>query len=83
MGEKAFECADILKPLLKKYLIIGFSLVIAINITLCVAGFICVYYKLKKKVFHTYFMTRGALEKLYNVDITLDKSTGQMEIKKH
>lgn len=54
MGEKAFECADILKPLLKKYLIIGFSLVIAINITLCVAGFICVYYKLKKKVYpHT------------------------------
>ena len=54
MGEKAFECADILKPLLKKYLIIGFSLVIAINITLCVAGFICVYYKLKKKVYHTF-----------------------------
>ena len=44
MGEKAFECADILKPLLKKYLIIGFSLVIAINITINVAGFCCIYY---------------------------------------
>lgn len=83
MGEKAFECADILKPLLKKYLIIGFSLVIAINITINVAGFCCIYYKLKKKIYHTHFMTRGTLEKLHNVDITLDKCTGQMEIKKH
>ena len=83
MGEKAFECADILKPLLKKYLIIGLSLVIAINITLCVAGFFCIYYKLKNKIYHTHFMTRGALEKLYNVDITLDQGTGQMVIKKH
>lgn len=73
MAEKEFTCAD----KIRKYMVIGFSALILIN----TVGFFGVYFMLKKKVYHTYFMTRESLEKIHNVDIDLDTSVGHIVTK--
>lgn len=73
MEEKTFTCAD----RIIKYIIAATILVIVINIF----GFFCLYFMIKKKIYHTYFMTRESLEKIHNVDIDLDTSVGHIVTK--
>lgn len=74
MKDKEYTCAD----RIIKYIIWGLIIVIVINIF----GFFCLYFMLKKKIYHTYFMTRESLEKIHNVDIDLDTSVGHIVTEK-
>lgn len=75
MKDRVETCYDKIRKDIRNW-----SLVIIVVIIL---GFTVSYFKLKAKIYHTYFMNKETIEKLNDVNIDLNKSTGHMIIEKN